>query len=51
MGVSHVMFRKMLAVVEAGMPSFSRPPKLNRADQLLMTLTYWREYRSQFYIA
>ena len=50
-GVSHATFRKMLAVVKAGMPSFGRPPKLSRADQLLMTLMYWREYRSQFHIA
>jgi len=27
------------------MPRFGRPPKLNRADQLLMMLMYWREYR------
>ena len=33
------------------LPSFGRPPKLNRADQLLMTLMYWREYRTQFHIA
>lgn len=30
---------------------FRRPPKLSRADQLLMTLMYWREYRAQFHIA
>lgn len=28
-----------------------RPAKLTRADQLLMTLMYWREYRTQFHIA
>jgi len=50
-GVSHATFEKMLAVVEAGLPSFGRPPKLSRADQLLMTLMYWREYRAQFHIA
>ena len=50
-GVSHQTFKKMLAVLEAGMPSFGRPPKLSRADQLLMTLMYWREYRAQFHIA
>jgi hypothetical protein len=33
------------------MPRFGRPPKLSRADQLLMTLMYWREYRTQFHIA
>ena len=30
---------------------FGRPSKLTRADQLLMTLMYWREYRTQFHIA
>ena len=29
---------------------FGRPPKLSRADQLLLTLMYWREYRTQFHI-
>ena len=33
------------------MPHFGRPPTLSRADQLLMTLMYWREYRTQFHIA
>jgi hypothetical protein len=30
---------------------FGRPPKLSRADQLLLTLMYWREYRTEFHIA
>lgn len=50
-GVSKHTFMKMLAVLETGMPSFGRPPKLSRANQLLMTLMYWREYRTQFHIA
>ncbi len=41
----------MLGVLEEELPSFGRPPKLSRADQLLMTLMYWREYRTQFHIA
>lgn len=40
----------MLEVVENGMRAFGRPPKLARADQLLMTLMYWREYRTEFHI-
>ncbi len=28
-----------------------RPPKLNVEDQVLLTLEYWREYRTQFHIA
>jgi len=49
-GVEHQTYKKMVAVLETEMPNFGRPPKLNRADQLLMTLMYWREYRTQFHI-
>lgn len=50
-GVEHNTFRQMVSVLEREMPDFGRPPKLSRADQLLMTLMYWREYRTQFHIA
>ena len=50
-GVRRETFEKMLAVINKELPNFGRPPKLNRADQLLMTLMYWREYRTQFHIA
>jgi len=50
-GVEHQTFKHMVAVLESEMPTFGRPPKLSRADQLLMTLMYWREYRTQFHIA
>jgi len=50
-GVNPETFKKMLAVLERELPGFGRPPKLSRADQLLMTLMYWREYRTQFHIA
>jgi len=50
-GVQFETFQKMLAVLERELPNFGRPPKMNRADQLLMTLMYWREYRTQFHIA
>lgn len=50
-GVKHETFNKMLMVLDQEMPNFGRPPKLSRADQLLMTLMYWREYRTQFHIA
>jgi hypothetical protein len=40
----------MLEVVETGLSDFGRPTKLSRADQLLMTLMYWREYRTEFHI-
>ena len=49
-GVQRSTFEKMLEVVEEGLRDFGRPPKLSRADQLLMTLMYWREYRTEFHI-
>ena len=50
-GVRRETFNQMLMVLDRELPSFGRPPKLSRADQLLMTLMYWREYRTQFHIA
>ena len=50
-GVQHETFKKMLVVLEQELPDFGRPSKLSRADQLLMTLMYWREYRTQFHIS
>ena len=50
-GVQRETFEQMLAVIEKGLRNFGRPTKLGRADQLLMTLMYWREYRTQFHIA
>ena len=50
-GVKRETFEKMLEVINKELPNFGRPPKLSRADQLLMTLMYWREYRTQFHIA
>ena len=50
-GVEHRTFQRMVKLLEKELPTFGRPPKLKRADQLLMTLMYWREYRTQFHIA
>ncbi len=50
-GVARGTFEEMLTVVEKGLPDFGRPSKLSRADQLLLTLMYWREYRTEFHIA
>lgn len=50
-GVQRESFAEMLKVIEKGLRDFGRPPKLSRADQLLMTLMYWREYRTEFHIA
>lgn len=50
-GVHRETFEQMLKVVEKGLRNFGRPSQLSRADQLLMTLMYWREYRTEFHIA
>jgi hypothetical protein len=49
-GVQRSTIEKLLEVVEKGLPEFGRPSKLSRADQLLMTLIYWRAYRTEFHI-
>jgi hypothetical protein len=49
-GVSRAMFEKMLGIVKSSLRDFGRTPKLSREDQLLMTLMYWREYRTEFHI-
>jgi len=50
-GVQRETFDLMLKVIEKGLRDFGRPTKLSRADQLLITLMYWREYRTEFHIA
>lgn len=50
-GIRRETFNKMLVEIEAKSHKFGRPPKLSCGDQLLMTLMYWREYRTQFHIA
>ncbi len=50
-GVQRATFEEMLKVIKKGLGTFGRRPKLSRADQLLMTLMYWREYRTEFHIA
>jgi hypothetical protein len=49
-GVQRHTFAQMLNVVEHSLRDFGRPPRLSRADQLLLTLMYWREYRTEFHI-
>ena len=50
-GVHPQTFQAMLTALQPEQRSFGRPPKLSLADQLLLTLMYWREYRTQFHIA
>lgn len=52
-GVQPQTFEKMLQVLrEHGQRKMKpgRPPKLALEDQLLVTLQYWREYRTYFHI-
>ena len=49
-GVKRSTFDIMRQVIEQELGHFGRPPKLSRADQLLLTLMYWREYRTEFHI-
>ena len=53
-GVKRETFQLMLSMLkqsEQDKKRAGRPSKLSPADQLLLTLMYWREYRTQFHIA
>jgi hypothetical protein len=49
-GVQRSTFDTMLKTVKEMLRKFGRPPKLSRADQLLLVLMYWREYRTEFHM-
>ena len=50
-GVRRDTFEAMLQALREQIRAFGRPPKLALCDQLLLTLMYWREYRTLFHIA
>ena len=54
-GVKPETFQRMVTVVSDHLSKTrvktGRPPKLSVEDQVLMTLEYWREYRTFFHIA
>ncbi len=50
-GVRPATFLDMCAALEKHLPSGGRVPKLCLQDRLLLTLMYWREYRTQAHIA
>ena len=54
-GVRPETFDQMVSVISdhlgATRIKSGRPPKLSIEDQVLMTLEYWREYRTFFHIA
>ena len=50
-GVKRPVFDLMVEVVRCARSGRGRPATLSVEDQLLLTLCYWREYRSQFHVA
>jgi len=50
-GVKRSVFELMVEVVSSARSGRGRPSTLGVADQLLLSLCYWREYRSQFHVA
>lgn len=50
-GVKRRVFELMVEVVAGAQREFGRPRKLSVEDQVLLSLCYWREYRSQFHVA
>ena len=49
-GVRPATFLDMCDALKEYLPSGGRDPKLCLPDRLLLTLMYWREYRTQFHI-
>ncbi len=54
-GVEPETFRRMVELVTKRLTKerrkTGRPPKLSAEDQVLLTLEYWREYRTFFHLA
>jgi hypothetical protein len=50
-GLKPAVFAQMLSALREQIRVFGRPCKLSLEDQLLLTLMYWREYRSLLHIA
>src|SRR5829696_9327724 len=54
-GVEPETFRRMVELVSKRLTKerrkAGRPPKLSVEDQVLLTLEYWREYRTFFHLA
>ncbi len=54
LGVKQATFRKMLEVLrtrEAQKKKRGRTPSLGLEDQLVLTLSFWREYRTHFHLS
>ncbi len=49
-GIKPAVFAQMVAGLREQIRVFGRPCKLSLEDQLLLTLMYWREYRSLLHL-
>ncbi|WP_163172099.1 transposase family protein [Acinetobacter schindleri] len=50
-GISWSTFNLMVEQLKMHAPAKGRPSKLSVEDQALLCLSYWREYRTLFYVA
>ena len=50
-GISSSIFSLMVEQMQMQIPAKGRPPKLCLEDQVLLCLSYWREYRTLFHVA
>ena len=50
-GISFSTFDLMVEKLKMHVPSKGRPSKLSVEDQVLLCLSYWREYRTLFHVA
>ncbi|MFH7767834.1 transposase family protein, partial [Acinetobacter sp. BSP-28] len=50
-GISWSTFYLMVEQLQKHVPAKGRQPKLSLEDQVLLCLSYWREYRTLFHVA
>ena len=50
-GISFSTFDLMVEKLKMHVPTKGRPSKLSVEDQVLLCLSYWREYRTLFHVA
>ncbi|AMW78936.1 transposase [Acinetobacter sp. TGL-Y2] len=50
-GISWSTFYSMVEQLNMNIPAKGRPPKLSLEDQVLLCLSYWREYQTLFHVA
>ena len=50
-GISWSTFELMVEQLQKHVPDKGRPSKLSIEDQILLCLSYWREYRTLFHVA